>query len=590
MPRKRLLWFAGLTLFCWAAARSFALAEQEEPTGPPESSQETSEAQETTPAPPQEQPPPPDFEEGFEPLPDRWEIPYPDSPRTVKGRLRDPYNQNILKGDRPIIGNSIFFVFTATLETPFEGRVLPVASGVSADDPDSLGFFGSGRQLFTSPKAILSAELFKGQTAFRPKDWAVKVTPVFNLNYLRVQENSLVNIDVREGITRRRNDFGLEEAFGEVKLADLSHQFDTLSLRAGIQPFVSDFRGLIFSDFNLGARLFGNASSNRWQYNLAFFDLLEKETNSELNTFERREQQVWIANLFRQDFFARGYTISASIHHSREEASIHYDSNGFLVRPAKIGTVRPHEIKATYLGISGDGHIGRLNLSHAFYWVFGEDERHPLANRKVDIRAEMAALELSVDRDWMRFKGSFFFASGDGDPLDEKARGFDSIYDSTNFAGGPFSFWNRSAIALTQTGVLLKGPFTLLPDLRSNKFEGQASFVNPGLMLFNLGYDADLTPKLRAILNANYLFFHKTESLERLLFQPGIRKAIGLDLGGGILYRPLLNENIVILAGLTGLFSGAGFDDIYTSECDVPGCGTESRTLANAFCVVKLTY
>jgi hypothetical protein len=46
----------------------------------------------------------------------------------------------------------------------------------------------------------------------------------------------------------------------------------------------------------------------------------------------------------------------------------------------------------------------------------------------------------------------------------------------------------------------------------------------------------------------------------------------------------------VILAGLTGLFSGAGFDDIYTSECDVPGCGTESRNLANAFCVVKLTY
>ena len=581
MWRKLPLWSAALLLLVGAPPRGLAKEQRASARF-----QENAEAN----AEPAPEEPPPDFEEGFEPEPDRWEIPYPDSPRIVKGRLRDPYNQNILKGDKPIIGNTVFFAFTATSETPIEGRVLPVASGVSANDPDSLGFFGQGHQLFSSPKAILSAELFKGQTAFRPKDWVLRITPVFNLNYLRVQENNLVDIDVREGSSRRRQDFSLEEAFGEVKLVDVSPQFDTLSLRVGIQPFISDFRGLIFSDFNLGARLFGNASSNRWQYNLVFFDLLEKETNSELNTFERRQQQVWIANLFRQDFLSLGYTLSASVHHSLDHATIHFDANDFLVRPARIGSVRSHEVESTYFGVTGDGHIGRLNLSHAFYWVSGTDERHSLAGRPVDINAQMAALELSVDRDWMRFKGSLFFASGDGEPLDGDATGFDTIYDHMNFAGGPFSFWNRSAIALTQTGVLLKGPFTLLPNLRSNKFEGQANFVNPGVMLLNLGYDADLTPKLRAILNANYLFFHQTESLERLLFQPKIRKAIGLDWGGGILYRPLLSQNIVILAGVTGLLTGSGFDDIYTSPCDVPGCGTASRNLANLFGLVKFTY
>src|SRR6185436_6860426 len=101
-----------------------------------------------------------------------------------------------------------------------------------------------------------------------------------------------------------------------------------------------DFRSFIFSDSNLGVRLFGNASNNRWQYNAAYFDLLEKETNSELNLFEKRDQKVFIASLFHQDTFTRGYTAQFSFHRSQDEDSEeqHYDANGFLVRPARIGT------------------------------------------------------------------------------------------------------------------------------------------------------------------------------------------------------------------------------------------------------------
>ena len=68
-----------------------------------------------------------------------------------------------------------------------------------------------------------------------------------------------------------------------------------------------------------------------------YFDLLEKETNSELNTFEKREQKVAIANVFRQDTFALGYTLSASFHWSKDEANFHYDTNGVLARPAPGG-------------------------------------------------------------------------------------------------------------------------------------------------------------------------------------------------------------------------------------------------------------
>jgi hypothetical protein len=616
IPVTRLVRRGGLVLFTTARDEGFSVPEDQvaspplesipsldkpaapapqavpAPTAPTAAPRETGPAPEAAPAAPATVPAAPagPSEPEFVPLPDRWSIAYPESPRLVKGRVLDPYNQNVLKGDRPVIGDAVFLVLGATLDLPVEGRRLPVGSGVSTANPESLEFFGDGRQLFTTPRGFVSAELFHGQTAFRPKTWALKATGAFNLSYLRVEEQNLVHIDPREGTTRRRDDASLEEAFAEVKLADLSPHYDFVSVRAGIQPFVSDFRGLVFSDVNLGARLFGNYGANRWQYNVAYFDLLEKDTNSELNTLEKREQELLIANLYRQDFLTKGYTLSLSYHGSRDDPSVHYDHNGFLVRPAKIGSVRPHEVKAHYAGFAGDGHLGRLNLSHAFYWAFGTDSDQPLAGGPVDINAQMAALELSVDRDWARLKLVGFFASGDDDPLDSKGGGFDAIYDNPNFAGGPFSFWSRSGIALTQTGVLLKAPGSLLPSLRSSKFEGQASFVNPGLLLLGAGIDLELTPKLKAAFNANYLRFHETASLELLLFQPGIREPIGLDLGVGFLYRPLLNENVLILAGATGLVPGAGFDDIYSSVCGTPGCGASSQKLFNTFLQIKLTF
>ena len=77
----------------------------------------------------------------------------------------------------------------------------------------------------------------------------------------------------------------------EIHLVDLSDNYDFLAARAGLQPFNSDFRGFIFNDINLGARVFGTAFNNRFQYNVAAFDLREKDTNSELNTFDDRDRK-----------------------------------------------------------------------------------------------------------------------------------------------------------------------------------------------------------------------------------------------------------------------------------------------------------
>ncbi len=502
----------------------------------------------------------------FIPLPDRWRIGY-------TGRWYDPYNQNVLKADYPIFGQNTFLSVTAISDSLFEARKLPTPQGPSRDVPGSAGeFFGRGRQLFLNQNFVASFELFSGSTAFRPRDWAFRATPVFNYNFLDVRERGVVNIDVRNGTTRHDHQIAFQELFVEKKLADVSRYFDFVSVRAGIQGFTSDFRGFIFSDNEPGVRFFGNFDNNKYQWNIAYFNLLEKDTNSQLNSFERRHRQVVVANLYKQDFIWLGYTTQLSFHHDRDEAGTQddggqkYDTNGFLVRPSRIGSVTPHNVYSYYLGWAGDGHIGRLNISHAFYQVFGKDTLNPISGTPLTINAHMAAAELSYDIDWLRPKVSVFYGSGDGNARDGKGSGFDSILDNVNFAGSGFSYYNRQGIPLTQTGVFVVNRLSLLNDLRSSKIQGQPQFVNPGTFLVNVGLDAEVTPKLKALFNANYIWFVKTEALQTVLQQPGIRHAAGGDYSLGFIYRPYLNNNVILSGGLAYFSPGPGFKDIQVEE------------------------
>jgi hypothetical protein len=510
----------------------------------------------------------------FTPMPNRWKYDFPDYRRygpsgefpIVKGHFFDPFNRNKLKGDEPILGQNTFLDLNFTSDTFSEGRLLPAANNVSTAQPGQYGFFGGFGQYALSQDFAFSVTLFHGDTSFKPVDWQIRVTPEININYLAVQETGIVNINVGQGTTRLDWHAGLQEAFAEVKLANLSDAYDFVSARAGIQTFNSDFRGFIFSDQEPGLRIFGTADSNRFQYNLAYFTMLEKDTNSGLNTFQYRNQQVMVANVYRQDFFKPGYTIQASFHYDKDDPSFQFDTNGFLVRPAPIGSVLPHAVRAYYYGLTGDGHFGRLNLTHAFYQVLGHDSLNPIAGRPTSINAQMAAAELSYDKDWIRFRTSLFYASGDKNPRDGTARGFDSIFDNSNFAGGFFSFWDREGIRLTSTGVGLVQEGSLLPDLRSSKIEGQANFVNPGLMLWNAGSDIDITPRLRGFVNLNLIRFVDTQPLELLLFQNNIHAGVGADSGIGVSYRPPLSENIVISGVINAFMPFQGFKDIYTGQ------------------------
>jgi hypothetical protein len=522
------------------------------------------------------------YETDFLPIMDRWRIGLPSGyQQNVTGDLLDPYNQNVLKGDYAIPGTQDMFLFlTGTSDTLYENRTIPTPSNLSSENPGKFGFFGQFRSQFVQQNFILSGELFQGDASYQPKNFAVRATVVDNINFLQTGEYGAVSPDVRQGSNRTDAHVAVQELFVEKKLADLSANYDFVSVRAGIQGFSSDFRGFLFSDNEPGIRLFGNYDNNRWQYNLAWFYQLEKDTNSGLNTFNGRDQNVFIANLFRQDLFFPGYTGQLSFHANIDQGKgLQYDRNGFLVRPADVGTVAPGDIYAYYFGWAGDGHIGRFNITHQVYQVFGNDTFSQIAGHSVDINAQFAAIELSYDFDYVRFRTSFVYESGDRHPQGRNATGFDTIMDNPNIAGGGTGYFIRQGIPLVGSGVSLVGPNSFTPDLRSSKIEGQANFVNPGLFLYNVGADVKITPKVTLVTDVTYLQFDNTSSIQYILQDGRIRKDLGLDVSMGLEYRPFLNNNVILNVGAAALIPGNGFKDIYTSQ-----------TLYSTFISMTLTY
>jgi len=505
-----------------------------------------------------------------DPIDDRWKLELPPYKLNTKGHWWDPYNQNWLKGDYPVIGDDIFLKMTGISKTNVEARSAPSPSSVSTDEPGDFDFFGRHNALIFDQKFVTRMEMQKGSTAFKPFEWQIVLEGVADVNLLATQENGIVDPDVRDGTDRTTTHVALQEAFVEIHLLDTSVNYDFISAKLGRQPFNSDFRSLIFSDINQGVRIFGSANANRYQFNFVYFNPAEKDTNSDLNTFGLRDQNIAIANLYVQDFLKLGYTTQFSFHYLNDngkDADFVFDNQGFLVRPDPVGIARPHNLDVFYLGWSGEGHLGWVNISHAFYEALGHDTSNPIAGQDVSIQSQSAFLELSVDRDWMRYQTSVFWASGDSDPRDGEAHGFDSILDNPQIMGGGFSYWQRQSVRVADRGgVALMQRNSVIPDLRSSKTQGQPNFVNPGILMANIGATADLTQKLSLIGNVTYLRFVDTEPLQILLKQPDVRQDIGIDVSLGVEYRPFLNNQVIVKGFGAMLQPFGGFSDILESN------------------------
>jgi len=529
-------------------------------------------------------PPPPQAFPGMEdqlPLPDRWRL--IETLGVVKERWFDPYHQNTYKGDRaidrskvkwlPIKGDDWFFVGNAVSDTVFEPRTFPIPVGVQTTErPGSLDVFGKDRSFVFAQTFIVGAALIKGSTAFKPPDIEYRATFAYQANYVDVPERRVLDVRPSKASHRYDSFLGVQELFVDKHLGNTSDRFDFYSIRLGIQPFQSDFRGFLFNDSQLGIRLFGNRDNNRFQYNLAAFWRLEKDTNSGLNdiTQSPRSDFVLTANLYRQDFPFVGLTSQASVTYNmnREKNDVQIDHNGFPVRPALLGDLRGREYDVVYLGYSADGRIGRINVTASFYAALGEDRNSFFTSKPAEIRAGFGAVELSYDHDWMRFRLSGLYATGDGNPYNKTEGGFDAIFENPIFGGADTSYWIRQTIPFAGGGrvISISGRNGILNSLRSSKEEGQSNFNNPGTVFIGAGADFDLTPEFRVSTNVNHLWFENTSSLQALRTEGSIPKDIGFDLSVATIWRPKATQNIVGRLSAAVLVPGKGFKDLFDNK------------------------
>lgn len=505
----------------------------------------------------------------FAAIPDRWRIVnavgYPE-------KLWDPYSgNNVLKGDRPAFGDDWFFALTLISDSTFEDRDIPTPVGIATSpSPGQLDVLGTPDQTAFTQNLLLEAVLYKGETVFKPPDYELRFLPVFNFTRIEIEEQGALFANPRLGTERDDNFIGIQGLFLDKHLRNVSDRYDFDSLRIGIQPITADFRGFLFQDSPAGIRLFGTRDNNRWQYNLGWFRRLEKDTNSGLNDIsaDLRDNDVYLFNLYRQDFPVLGFTSQVAVVHNRNtETDSFIDANGFLQRPTALGIQQNREYDVTYFGYNGDGHIGPWNLTASAYLAIGDETPATFADLDSDISAAFIALEVSRDVDWVRLRGSFIYGSGDDDPYDDKSTGFDAVFENPLIAGADTSFWIRQAIPLIGGGrATLSSANGVLNSLRPSKGLGQSNFTNPGLLLLGVGADFEVTPKIRASLNINQLWFDDTAVLEAARNQGPIDENIGQDVSLSITYRPFTSQNIVLRVAASALLPGDGYEDLYGSD------------------------
>jgi hypothetical protein len=497
------------------------------------------------PAPPDEALPAPSA------VPDRWRL-VEQLGRPVT--LGNPYAaSNPLKGDRPTFGGDGFTNLSVTSNTLLEPRLIPSTSALQSGTTPGATRTLTRDETFLSQTVSFDAAVYRGDTVFRPPDWQWRFNPAINYSSTRAD-----GADASGGV------FAIQGLSFEKHLRDVSSRYDFDSVRVGIQPFTSDFRGFLLSDQPLAMRFFGTRDDNIFQYNLALISRVPKD-RVRLNDVGRGipNNQIALGNLYWQDSPVSGVTSEFILALNRNRAvgpQLSFAPDGVAAGPA-VRT--PHDYDVAYLGYGLDGHFGRLNATAMVYGLAGREQRGTFVGESTQVRSLFAADELSMDFDWRRVRLSMLHASGDGNPFDRRAQGFDTLTSSAIFAGSDSSFFFHQRLALAGGIFDLKSRDGLLPSLRAAGNSGDSNFSNPGLDLLGLGLDLTLTPQLSVSLDANQLWFDKTGVLDALLNQPAIPRRLGAEATVDAIWRPFATQNVIFRLSGSQMVRGPGYRAVY---------------------------
>jgi len=322
-------------------------------------------------------------------------------------------------------------------------------------------------------------------------------------------------------------DLSIEEAWAQVALAE-GHW-----VRLGIQPFNSDHAGLVYNDSDRGVVYHGTLGEVGC--NLAYFAKSYDDAVSQLNTENGRPWHVIIANL------------EIPVGQMQVIPSFHYS----------IDRTGPVETNVGYLGVSAAGMLGPLQVLGAGYWAFGE-QTGGMVN---PVEQTVEAYQMLFDIGYPLLEGKviphvgFFMGSGDDDPTDRRARGFDAIYDRVSAWGyNHYVIKNRINLGPGSLARANSGLFTL------RDFDEPANFVNPGIVALNFGLTTQWTEQLTTDFNIGPAILPESAVPELVL-----GRRIANDVGWAINLNGTLvvSENVSVLGGLAAFIPEAGATDIF---------------------------
>src|SRR5258707_15791228 len=97
--------------------------------------------------------------------------------------LNDPYNQNVLKGNKPIDGKDHFLALSFISDSILKAQSVPTPIGPQGTGrPGEIDVFGHINQSVLVQNFIVSADYYKGDTTFKPPEIEYKATLAFNYN------------------------------------------------------------------------------------------------------------------------------------------------------------------------------------------------------------------------------------------------------------------------------------------------------------------------------------------------------------------------------------------------------------------------
>ncbi len=482
---------------------------------------------------------------------DRWKTAEYDTP------FRDPSDRSMYQGDLPFYGDWLFLNLEAVLDGFYKHRrnadftKHPVNGNQVNEPPQTFFRDNDFRRLI----GLFGFEMRNADDVFKPATWRLRV-----LGGAEVDEDFNAKDDGDD------HDVTIIEAFAEHKVFDLG-ELDLAFIRLGIEPFKSEFHGLLFFDNTLSARLFGEYAKNKYRYNFAVLRPINKDAHSNFsNVIDDDEPQGNSDGLQDRYIGIASLAIADVTPGWNGEFSFHYDHN------RDDSGAKPFDRDAYYVGTTFNGALGPINFNPAAYVVFGKDRINAvdaLGNvvvngRETDILAGLALLDAAYTlpaADYITLRGGYLFQSGDKNPGNDDQNGFAAPFENIALFGAGASYWTAEAIFFNKFGQT-NGASQLVKT--NGVMTDPFSFDAPGLHLFNLGALVKLTQRLDSAINVNYMMFAEPDNFTQQVGQQvgqQVDRQLGLDVNAFVEWRPVLLKSFFIDLSGSGFFPGSGFED-----------------------------